>query len=98
MFELTGDNMRNMTSAAKRAEDRFACQRAAQPAKRHYLLFADTVYAVSVFALFYLLAVAAVAVVVYYLQVRVTIVVYAVLILRLLAAWLAYYPNNKMSA
>lgn len=98
MYELTSGNMRNIASASKRAEDCFACRRAAQPTRRYCLLFADTVYTVSVFALFCLLAEAAVAVAVYYLQMRVTIVIYAVLILRLLAAWLAYYPNNITSA
>ncbi|MPM27578.1 hypothetical protein SDC9_74091 [bioreactor metagenome] len=95
MFDLSIDDIRNMTSASKRAEDRFACQRTAQPTGRHCLLFADTVYAVSVFALFCLLVS---AVVVYYLHVQVTVIVYAVLILSLLAAWLAYYNNNIMSA
>lgn len=88
-------DMCNMTSASKRAEGFFACQRTAQPTKRYYLLFADTVYAVSVFALLCLLAAAAV---VYYLQVRVTIAVLAVLCISLLVAWLVYRPEYKMSA
>ena len=94
MFELANGNMRNIASAFKRAEDRFACQHTAQPTKRYHLLFSDTVYAVSVFALLCLLAI---AVVVYFIQARVMVVVCAVLTLRLLAAWPVYHPNNKMS-
>ena len=87
--------MRNTASASIGAEDGFARNCAAQSMKRYCFLFSDTVYAVSVFVL---LCLVAAAVVIYYLQVRVTMIVFAVLNLSLLAAWLVYYPKYKMSA
>lgn len=96
MFNLLNDDMRNMTSASKRAEDCFACQPASRPTKRYCFLFSGTVYAVSVFALLCLLASA--VVVEYFLHVRVAVVVYVILILRLLVVWPVYCPEYEMSA
>ncbi|HWP79822.1 MAG TPA: hypothetical protein VN446_04195, partial [Candidatus Acidoferrum sp.] len=81
VFEPASANMRKTTSAPMRAEDSFAPKCAAQPKDRYCFIFADTAYAVSVFALLGLLRAAVVAGI---HHVHITVVVLAVLSIRLL--------------
>ncbi len=97
MFDHMSDT-RKSTSAQNGAEDCFArncATQSKQPQCRYYYLCADTVYAVSVFVLAYLLLV---AVLVYLLQVRVSILVLAVLFINLLSRWLVCRAEYKVSS